>query len=66
MYIEIYTIINLVRGDDVQIYRDMALFALGATSVVMYQKYKEPVMKKVECATHTMLKKADEVLDDMM
>ena len=66
MYIDYTRIINLVRGDYVQVYRDMALFALGATSVLMYQKYKEPVMRKLECAANTMMKKADEVLDDMM
>ncbi len=49
-----------------QVYKDMALVALGATAVLMYQKYKEPVMKKVECAANTMMKKADKALDDMM
>lgn len=46
--------------------KDIALVALGATAVLMYQKYKEPVMKKMECATNTMMKKADEMLDNMM
>ena len=49
-----------------QMCRDIAMIALGATSVLMYQKYKEPVMKKLECAANTMMKKADKALDDMM
>lgn len=49
-----------------EMYKNIAFFALGATSVLMYQKYKEPVMKKLECAANTMMRKADEALDDMM
>ena len=49
-----------------EMYKNIAFFALGATSVLMYQKYKEPMMKKLECAANTMMRKADETLDDMM
>ncbi len=49
-----------------QMWRDMALFTLGATSVILYQRYKEPMLKKIESATNTMVRKADKVLDDMM
>jgi hypothetical protein len=46
--------------------KDIALVALGATAVLMYQKYHEPVMRKMECAANKMMRKADKVLDDML
>ena len=46
--------------------KDIALVALGATAVLAYQKYSEPVKDKAEEVMKSALKKADKKLDHMM
>lgn len=49
-----------------QIGKDVALVALGATAVLAYQKYNKPVMEKIVKAKDEVLKKADKKLDSMI
>lgn len=46
--------------------RDMALMGLGAGTVLMYQKYNKPVMKKMEKVVDKAVKKADKQLENMI
>lgn len=46
--------------------KDIALIMLGSMSVLLYQKYNEEVMDKMEDAYLTMKDKAKEKLEDMM
>jgi len=49
-----------------KIVKSMALIAMGAGAVLAYQKYSEPMMKKLECLAEDAMRKADEKLEDMM
>jgi len=49
-----------------KIVKSMALVAMGAGAVLAYQKYSEPLMKKLECLAEDAMRKADEKLEDMM
>lgn len=49
-----------------KIVKTMALVAMGAGAVLAYQKYSEPLMKKLETIADDMIEKADEKLEDMM
>ncbi len=49
-----------------QIGKDMALVALGAAMVLVYQKYSKPMMKKAEKWMNEAVEMADEKLDKMM
>lgn len=42
-----HTIHFLVRGDIVNMMKDMAFMAAGAVLMTVYQKYKEPVCEAV-------------------
>lgn len=46
--------------------KDVALLGLGAGTVLMYQKYNKPVMKKMEQVVNKTVKKADKQLENMM
>ncbi len=46
--------------------KDMALFGLGAGTVLMYQKYNKPVKEKMEQVVNKTIKKADKQLENMM
>ena len=46
--------------------KDIALMGLGAGTVLMYQKYNKPVMKKMENVMNKAVKKADKQLENMM
>lgn len=46
--------------------RNVALMAVGAASVLAYQKYRKPVMDKMEKTANKALKKADKKLENMM
>lgn len=45
--------------------RDMAMIALGAMGVLLYQKCKDPVMDKIEHTVDTVLDKASDKLEKM-
>jgi hypothetical protein len=47
---------------EVKLTKTMMLMALGAGSVIMYQKYNKPLMKKMS----NMMNKMDDKLEDMM
>ena len=49
-----------------KIVKSMALVAMGAGAVLMYQKYSEPVMRKLEDLAEEAIIKADRKLEDMM
>lgn len=49
-----------------QMGKDIALIAMGALAVLMYQKYSKPVMKKAEELMNDALEVADKKLDNMM
>ena len=49
-----------------KIVRSMALIAMGAGAVLAYQKYSEPMMRKLECLAEEAMMKADKKLEDMM
>ncbi len=63
VYRLIYT--NLVRGDIVLSYRDMAMIAVGAIGALAFEKYKEPIMDKMECIKDDAIDMATDKLDDM-
>ena len=46
--------------------RDMLMIGVGASSVLLYQKYNKQVMEKMECMADKFYKKADKALEDMM
>ena len=46
--------------------KTMALVAMGAGAVLAYQKYSEPLMKKLGTIADDMIEKADKKLEDMM
>lgn len=45
---------------------DVAYMMMGAGAVLAYQKYKKPVKKAMNKMTDKMVKKADNMLEDMM
>lgn len=49
-----------------KILKSMALMAAGAGAVLVYQKYSEPVMQKLEELADDAMSKASKKLDDMM
>lgn len=49
-----------------QIGKDVALVALGAATVLAYQKYHKPVMEKIEKTTEGAIKKVNKKLDNVM
>jgi len=61
MYIEIYTT-SSSEVIKVKMAKSMMLMALGAGSVLMYQKYNKPLMRKMS----KMMNKMDDKLEDMM
>lgn len=46
--------------------KDLALMGLGAGTVLAYQKYSKPVMKKIDKLVDTKMKKVDNALENMM
>lgn len=46
--------------------KDIAFMAMGASAVLAYQKYKDPVMKKMKKTMDKQVKKANQKLEDMM
>ena len=49
-----------------KIVKSMALMAMGAGAILMYQKYSEPLMNKLEDLAQDAMMKADKKLEDMM
>ncbi len=49
-----------------KIVKSMALIAMGAGAILAYQKYSEPLMKKLEDLAEEAMIKADKKLEDMM
>ena len=49
-----------------KIVKSMVLMAMGAGAILAYQKYSEPMMKKLECLAEDAMRKADKKLEDMM
>ncbi len=45
--------------------RDMAMITLGALGVLAYQKYKQPLKKKMECLMDTAIDTAKDKLEKM-
>ena len=45
---------------------DVAYMLMGAGAVLAYQKYRKPMMKKMEKMTDKIMKKTDNMLEDMM
>ena len=48
-----------------RIYRDIAMIALGAMGATIFEKYKEPMMKKVECIKDDAIDMATDKLEQM-
>jgi len=48
-----------------KIYRDMAMIAVGVMGTLVFQKYKEPMMKKMECIKDDAIDMATDKLDKM-
>ena len=46
-------------------YRDMAMIAVGAVGALAFNKYKEPIMDKVECIKEDAIDMAADKLDEM-
>lgn len=49
-----------------KIVKSMALIAMGAGAILAYQKYSEPMMRKLEDLAEDAMIKADKKLEDMM
>lgn len=45
--------------------KSMALMAMGAGAVLAYQKYEKPVMKEASKKMKKVLKKSNQMLEDM-
>ena len=45
---------------------NVAYMMMGAGAVLAYQKYKKPVKKQIDKLTNKVVKKADNMLEDMM
>lgn len=48
-----------------KISRDVAMIALGAIGTLAFQKYKEPVMEKMECIKDDAIEMATDKLEQM-
>lgn len=48
-----------------KIYRDMAMIAVGALGALVFTKYKEPMMKKMECIKDDAIDMATDKLEKM-
>lgn len=46
--------------------KTLALMGMGAGAVLVYQKYKKPMMKSVDKMLDSKMKKVDKALEDMM
>ena len=67
MYIIIYIHIHISSEViNMKIVKSMVLMAMGAGAILAYQKYSEPMMKKLECLAEDAMRKADKKLEDMM
>ena len=49
-----------------KIVKDMALMTIGAVGVIVYQKYKKPVIEKVEKVAGEAISKVNNKLEDMV
>ena len=49
-----------------KIVKSMALIAMGAGAILAYQKYSDPMMRKLEDLAEDAMIKADKKLEDMM
>lgn len=56
----------LARGDIMKMAKDVMMMSLGAGAVLAYQKYKKPVMKKLDKVVDKTMQKANKKLEDMM
>ena len=45
--------------------KSMALMGFGASLVLMYQKYEKPVMKEAKKTMKKVMKKSNQMLEDM-
>ncbi len=45
--------------------RDMVMMSLGAGAILAYQKYKKPVMKKLDKVVDKTMHKANNMLENM-
>lgn len=48
-----------------KIYRDIAMIAVGAIGVLVFEKYKEPMMRKIECIKDEAIDMATDKLEQM-
>lgn len=61
-----HTIHFLVRGDKVNMIKNMAFMAMGATAMAAYQKYKEPVCEAITKAMNEEKKMAKKAIENVM
>ena len=67
MYVVIHTFIHIFQQEgDIMKKMDIAYMMMGAGAVLAYQKYKKPVKKEINKIRNKMMKKADNMLEDMM
>ena len=48
-----------------KIYRDIAMIAVGATIGCMFEKYKKPIIDKMDCMMDDAIDKATDKLEKM-
>ncbi len=48
-----------------RIYRDIAMMALGAMAALTCEKYKEPLMQKMDCMMDSAIDKATDKLEKL-
>lgn len=67
MYVNAYVhIFYFQEGDIMRMTKSMALMAMGAGAVLLYQKYNEPVKRKLEKTVGKKVNQAGKKLEDMM
>ena len=62
-----HTVHFLVRGDKrMNMIKDMAFMAMGATAMAVYQKYKEPVCEAINKAMNEEKKMVKKTIENVM
>jgi len=62
----IHTIIFLARGDKMDKMKIIASMAAGSMATIMFQKYKDPMIKAMQKAMNMEKKMINNALEDMM
>ena len=62
----IHTIIFLARGDKMESMKAVAYMAMGSMATIMFQKFKDPMIKAMQKTMNKEKKMVNDMLEDMM